>query len=174
LDEVPPLTRVVIGVDPPGSMGTECGIVAAGTAKIDGVQHGYILLDYSLKALPDAWAGEVLRAYNFCGADRIVGEANYGGNMVQNTIEQAARSRNMSVSYKDVQATRGKAVRAEPVVALFEQGRCHIVGELALLEEEMCNWIPGETKDSPNRVDSAVWCIYELMITGKDPNIRWL
>ena len=174
LDEVPALTRVVIGVDPPGSMNTECGIVAAGTARIDGVQHGYILIDYSLKAPPDAWAGEVLRAYTYTGADRIVGEANYGGNMVQNTIELAAKSRGMTISYKDVQATRGKAVRAEPVVALFEQGRCHIVGDLPLLEEEMCGWIPGETKESPNRVDSAVWCIYELMITGKDPSIRWL
>ena len=174
LEEVPALTRVVVGVDPPGSMGTECGIVAAGTAKIDGMQHGYILLDYSLKALPDAWASEVLRAYNFTGADRVVAEVNYGGTMVQNTIEQAAKSRGMTVSYKDVQATRGKAVRAEPVVALFEQGRCHIMGELPLLEEEMCNWIPGETKESPNRVDAAVWCLTELMITGRDPSIRWL
>jgi hypothetical protein len=173
LDEVPALTRVVIGVDPPGGA-TECGIVACGTAKIDGVQHGYILLDSSLKAPPDAWAGEVLKAYNYTGADRVVGEKNYGGDMVQNTIEQAAKSRGMTVSYKDVVSTRGKAVRAEPIVALFEQGRCHLVGDYPLLEEELCGWIPGETKESPNRLDACVFALTELMITGKDPSIRWL
>jgi hypothetical protein len=173
LTEVPALTRVVIGVDPPGGA-TECGIVAAGKATIDGILHGYVLLDKSLKAPPDTWAGEVLKAYTFAGADRVVAEKNYGGDMVQNTVEQAARSRGMTVSYKDVQATRGKAVRAEPIVALFEQGRCHLVGEFPLLEEEMCGWIPGETKESPNRLDAMVWALTELMITGKDPNIRWL
>jgi len=173
LKEVPALTRVVVGCDPPGGA-TECGIVAAGTARIDGIQHGYILLDSSLKAPPDTWAGEILKAYNFTGADRVVGEKNYGGDMVQNTIEQAAKSRGMTVSYKDVQATRGKAVRAEPIVALFEQGRCHLVGDYPLLEEELCGWIPGETKESPNRLDAMVWALTELMITGKDPSIRWL
>lgn len=173
LSEVPALTRVVIGCDPPGGA-TECGIVTAGTAKIDGVLHGYVLFDNSLRATPDLWAGEILKAYTFAGADRVIGEKNYGGDMVQNTIEQAARSRSMTVSYKDVQATRGKAVRAEPVVALFEQGRCHLVGDFPLLEEELCGWIPGETKESPNRLDAMVWAITELMITGKDPSIRWL
>jgi hypothetical protein len=155
LEEVPALTRVVVGVDPPGGA-TECGIVAAGTAKIDGVQHGYVLLDSSLQAPPDTWAGEVIKAYNFTGADRVVAEKNYGGDMVQNTVEQAAKSRGMTVSYKDVQATRGKAVRAEPVVALFEQGRAHLVGDFPLLEEELCGWIPGETKESPNRLDACL------------------
>jgi hypothetical protein len=173
LNEVPALTRVVIGCDPPGGA-TECGIVTAGTAKIDGVLHGYVLFDNSLRATPDIWAGEILKAYNFAGADRVIGEKNYGGDMVQNTIEQAARSRNMTVSYKDTVSTRGKAVRAEPIVALFEQGRCHIVGDLPLLEEELCGWIPGETKESPNRLDACVFALTELMITGKDPNIRWL
>jgi hypothetical protein len=173
LEEVPALTRVVVGVDPPGGA-TECGIVAAGTAKIDGVQHGYVLLDSSLQAPPDTWAGAVLKAYTFTGADRVVAEKNYGGDMVQNTVEQAAKSRGMTVSYKDVQATRGKAVRAEPIVALFEQGRAHLVGDYPLLEEELCGWIPGETKESPNRLDAMVWALTELMITGKDPNIRWI
>ena len=173
LDEVPALTRVVVGVDPPGGA-TEAGIVACGTAKIDGIQHGYILIDYSLMAPPDKWAGEVLRAYTYTGADRVVAEKNYGGDMVQNTVEQAAKSRGMTVSYKDVQATRGKAVRAEPCVALFEQGRCHLVGDYPLLGEELCGWIPGETKESPNRLDAMVWALTELMITGKDPSIRWL
>ena len=86
--------------------------------------------------------------------------------MVKNVIEQAARSRGLTVSYKDVQATRGKAVRAEPVVALFEQGRCHLLEDFPQLEEELTMWIPGESKDSPNRLDAMVWALTELMITG--------
>ena len=171
LTEVPALTRVVIGVDPPGGA-TECGIVAAGKATIDGVLHGYVLLDKSLKAPPDTWAGEVLKAYTFAGADRVVAEKNYGGDMVQNTVEQAARSRGMTVSYKDVQATRGKAVRAEPIVALFEQGRCHLVGEFPLLEEEMCGWIPGETKESPNRLDACLVAGTMVMAAGGEVPIE--
>lgn len=147
------IVRIVIGVDPPGSVGTECGIVIAG---IDREKHGYILEDKSLLGTPNSWADAVIDGYISWKADRIIAEKNYGGDMVQNTVEQAAKSRGLTVSYKDVQATRGKAVRAEPVVALFEQGRAHLVGDFPLLEEEMCGWIPGETKESPNRLDACL------------------
>ena len=162
---LPELSRVVVGVDPPGGA-TECGIITAGIATIEGKIHGYILADDTLKASPDIWAGAVIKAYDFACADRVVGEKNYGGDMVKNVIDQAAKSRGMTVSYKDVQATRGKAVRAEPVVALFEQGRCHILEDLPLLEEELTMWVPGISKESPNRLDAMVWAITELMITG--------
>ena len=165
------IVRIVIGVDPPGSVGTECGIVIAG---IDREKHGYILEDKSLLGTPNSWADAVIDGYISWKADRIIAEKNYGGDMVQNTVEQAAKSRGLTVSYKDVQATRGKAVRAEPIVALFEQGRCHLVGEYPLLEEELCGWIPGETKESPNRLDAMVWSLTELMITNKEPSLRWL
>jgi len=161
--ELPDLKRVVVGVDPPGGA-TEAGIVTAGIATIEGKLHGYVIADDSLKAGPDIWAGAVIKAYDFYCADRVIGEKNYGGDMVKNIIDQAAKSRGLTVSYKDVQATRGKAVRAEPVVALFEQGRCHLLGDFPLLEEELTMWIPGETKDSPNRLDAMVWALTELMI----------
>lgn len=163
---LPELSRVVIGVDPPGGA-TEAGIITAGIATIAGQVHGYILADDTIKASPDIWAGAVIKAYDFACADRVVGEKNYGGDMVKNVIEQAARSRGLTVSYKDVQATRGKAVRAEPVVALFEQGRCHLLEDFPQLEEELTMWIPGESKDSPNRLDAMVWALTELMITGQ-------
>lgn len=168
VNDYPDLIRVVVGVDPPGGV-TECGIVVAGVAVINGQQHGFILEDRSLHASPDGWAQEVLLGYNKNRADRVVGEANFGGDMVENTIVQAAKSRKQFVSYKNVHASRGKAVRAEPVVALYEQGRCHHVGSFSLLEDEMCEWIPKETRESPNRVDALVWAITELMLQDTEP-----
>jgi len=164
----PDLVRVVVGVDPPGGV-TECGIVVVGIANMNGQEHGFVLEDRSLHASPDGWAEAVLTGYNHNRADRIVGEANFGGDMVENTILQAAKSRNQQASYKHVHASRGKAVRAEPVVALYEQGRIHHIGEFPLLEDEMCEWIPGETRESPNRVDALVWAITELMLGEPEP-----
>jgi len=169
--EYPDLIRVVVGVDPPGGV-TECGIVVVGIANINGQVHGFVLEDRSLHASPDGWAGEVLTGYNRNKADRVVGEANFGGDMVENTIIQAAKSRNQYVSYKSVHASRGKAVRAEPAVALYEQGRIHHVGEFSQLEDEMCEWIPGESRESPNRVDALVWAITELMLEKPEPQER--
>ena len=160
ITQYPTLIRVVVGVDPPGGR-AECGLVTAGLGN-DG--HGYILEDRSLHGSPDTWADAVLTAYNRNQADRVVGEANYGGDMVESTIMQAAKSRNQIVSYKNVHASRGKAVRAEPVVAGFEQGRIHLVGDFPYLEDEMVTWIPGESRESPNRIDAMVWAITELML----------
>lgn len=161
----PDLARVVVGVDPPGGA-AECGIIAAGVAKTGDLLHGYILSDRSLQASPNVWAEAVISAFINHKADRVVGEANFGGDMVENTILQAARSRGQAISYKNVHASRGKAVRAEPVVAMYEQGRIHHVGEFPYLEDELCMWIPGETRESPNRLDALVWAITELMISS--------
>jgi len=163
--QYPTLSRVVVGVDPPGGR-TECGIVTAG---IDSNGQGYILEDRSLQGSPDTWADAVLIGYNRNQADMIVGEQNYGGDMVESTIMQAAKARQQMVRYKMVHASRGKAVRAEPVVAGFEQGRIHLVGEFPYLEDELCQWIPGTTKDSPNRMDAMVWAITELMLGEPEP-----
>jgi phage terminase large subunit-like protein len=162
---LPDMARVVIGVDPPGGA-TECGIVAAGKNS-DG--HFYIIADGTLKASPQQWAERVFQLIDRNRGDCVVGEANYGGDMVQATIMAAAQGR--AIRYKPVQATRGKAVRAEPVVALFEQGKAHIVGELAHLEEELCTWVPGESKQSPNRLDAMVWAMTELMGAPVHPEI---
>lgn len=159
----PDLTKVVIGVDPPGGA-TECGIVIVGSAN----DHYYVIDDRSLQATPDKWAEAVLTGYTHNKADIIVGETNFGGDMVGNTIKQSAKSRDILYRYKPVIASRGKAIRAEPIVALYEQGKVHHVGNFSLLEDEMCEWVPGETK-SPNRLDALVWALTEL-ISGK----RWL
>jgi len=155
----PPLDRVVVGVDPPGGA-TECGIVAAGIAEVGGKLHGYVLSDKSLQASPDVWGRAVVTAYNATAAGRIVAEINFGGDMVQSTIATI----DPDASYKAVRASRGKAVRAEPVAALYEQGRIHHVGEFPHLEDEQCMWIPGHGGSSPNRLDALVWAITDLML----------
>ena len=155
----PDLVRIVVGVDPTGSQGNECGIVVAGIGN-DG--EGYIIDDRSLLGSPGEWADEVLNAYNHNNADIIVGETNYGGDMVESTIKQAGNVQNQLYRYKNVHATRGKAVRAEPIVAAYEHGKVHHVGEFSHLENEMVMWIPGESRYSPNRIDALVWAVTEL------------
>jgi len=159
----PDLIRIIVGVDPPGG-NTECGIVVAGVG-VDG--HGYVLADSSVFASPAIWGAEAVTTYNRNKADRIVGEKNYGGDMVENTIRQVKGGQD--ISYKSVQATRGKAVRAEPVAALYELGKVHHVGQYPELEDELCTWVPGVSKWSPNRLDALVWALTELM-----PGIRIL
>lgn len=163
--ECPPLPRVVVGVDPPGGQ-TECGIVVVGCATIGGEQHGYILRDDSQKGSPAEWGRAVVTAYHREEADRVVAEVNFGGDMVESTIR--AVTAGQGVAYKAVRASRGKAVRAEPVAALYEKGRVHHVGNFAELEDELCTWVPGESDWSPNRLDAAVWAVTELMLTGRD------
>jgi phage terminase large subunit-like protein len=155
--QAPPLVRVVVGVDPPGGS-TECGIVVVGKG-VDG--HGYILADRSLRASPNEWANVVVAAYKEFKADRVVAESNYGGDMVESTLRNAEGGQRLS--YKNVVATRGKAIRAEPIAALYERGLVNHVGLFPYLEDEMCNWSPGDPK-SPNHVDAMVWAITELDI----------
>jgi len=155
-------SRVVVGVDPPGGA-TECGIVAAGIGT-DG--HYYVLEDSSLAASPNQWGLAVVGVYNRRKADRIVGEANYGGDMVESNIRNVGLAMGMAleqnVSYRAVHATRGKAVRAEPITALYEQGLVHHVGEFPNLEDEMIGWVPGSGMRSPNRLDALVWALTDL------------
>ena len=150
-----PLVRIVVGIDPPGGA-TECGIVVAGKGA-DG--HGYVLADYSLRASPQVWAATAVKAYEEHNADRLLGEKNYGGDMVQSTIRNVEGGQR--VSYKDVVATRGKALRAEPIAALYERGIVHHVGAFHRLEDELCQWQPGDSS-SPNRLDACVWALTEL------------
>jgi len=154
----PDLTRLVIGVDPSGSAdGDEVGIVVVGLGRD---RHAYVLADLSLHASANQWGHTVVNAYHKYKADRIIAEKNYGGDMVETTI----RTVDKQVSYKGVTATRGKELRAEPISALYEQGRIHHVGEFGALEDEMTMWRPGD--DSPNRLDAAVWGLTELMLGG--------
>ena len=158
VSKAPELVRIVIGVDPPGGA-TECGIVIVGKST-DG--QCYVIDDRSLRASPNSWAGAVLDGFVAHKADMVVGEQNYGGDMVESNIRNAASARGVSIRYHHVHATRGKDVRAEPIVGLYEQGKVHHVGVFSALEAEQCLWVPGETKESPNRLDALVWALTEL------------
>jgi phage terminase large subunit-like protein len=151
-----PLVRVVVGLDPSGSASNEAGIVGAGKGR-DG--HGYVFADKSvLAATPRIWGQETVWLYYESKADRIVGERNYGGDMIAEVIKTV----DPNVSYRDVTATRGKQVRAEPIVALYEKHIVHHVGQFPKLEEEQCSYVPDVTKQSPNRMDALVWAMTDL------------
>jgi phage terminase large subunit-like protein len=126
--------------------------------------HYYVLGDYSLAASPLVWASEVVKAYHIHHADRIIGEVNNGGDLIETTL----RTIDPTVSYRKVTATRGKAIRAEPIAALYEQGKVHHVGAFQDLEDQMCEWVPNDPKaKSPDRMDALVWAITDLMQHGK-------
>ena len=159
----PELKRIVVAVDPPGSEeGAECGIVAAGLGYND---HAYILDDSSLHAKPDVWGKMAVDVYTRLEADRIVAEINYGGDMVGHVINTVPGGKN--ASFSTIRATRGKTRRAEPVAALYEQGKVHHVGRFPVLEDQMCDWdpnVPDKDQDSPDRMDALVWALTELML----------
>jgi phage terminase large subunit-like protein len=155
---VPALRRVVVAVDPPASANGSCGIVAAGLG--EGGRF-YVLDDASLEgASPARWAARAVSLYHARGADALVAEVNQGGDMVAAVIASA----DASVPVRTVRATRGKWLRAEPVAALYEQGRVHHVGAFPALEDEMCDFLPEGTADgrSPDRLDALVWALTAL------------
>lgn len=152
---IPALQRIVVAIDPGG----EYGVVVVGLGE-DG--HGYVLDDLSGSGSPTDWATAAIAAYHKYQADRIVVEKNHGGEMVRTTLRAIAAS----VPITMVWASHGKYARAEPISALYEQQRVHHVGMFALLEDEYCNWVPGEGLPSPNRLDAAVWGLTDLAIGG--------
>ena len=160
----PELLRVVVAVDPAVTAGKgsdETGIVAAGAALIDGEVHGYVLGDHSLKASPERWARAAVAAYQQHAAEQIVVEVNNGGELVEHTI----RTVDASVPITAVRASRGKVLRAEPIAALYEQGKVHHVGRFDALEDQMCRWTADAGK-SPDRVDALVWALHDLLIAN--------
>jgi phage terminase large subunit-like protein len=162
-EPLPQFVRVVVAVDPSGSGDVDnadndaIGIVVVGLGT-DGV--AYVLEDCTVKAGPATWGRVATDAYDRHQADIIVGEVNYGGAMVNATI-QAARAR---TPFKQVTASRGKAVRAEPFSALYEQGKVRHVGQFRELEDELTSFnTNGYLGDgSPNRADAAIWALTEL------------
>lgn len=164
----PELQRIVVAIDPSvsaDSANAETGIVVAGRGR-DG--HAYVLADGSLEQpTPAQWGTQALGLYTSHKADRIVGEVNNGGDLVEANVKAAARGDGsrppIPYSFKKVHASRGKAIRAEPVAALYEQKLVHHVGFLPKLEDQMCQWEPGVSTWSPNRVDALVWALTEIM-----------
>jgi len=158
VQEPPHLTRVVVGIDPAVTSGDESdstGIVVAGLSP-DG--HYYILADYTLKASPQVWAEKAVYAFELHKADRIIAETNNGGDLVVHLLQQVKNT----VPVKKVTASRGKTVRAEPIAALSEQGKLHMVGYFPELEDELCEYEPGISTKSPDRMDAMVWAVTEL------------
>lgn len=163
---LPEMQRVVVSIDPSGTAGDQddgdsIGIIVAGKG-VDGL--GYILADRTCKLSPDGWGRRAVAAYHEFKADRIIAERNYGGAMVEHVIKTVDRT----VPYQEVVASRGKVVRAEPVAALYEQGKVKHTAELELLEDQMCAMTgDGFLGDgSPDRVDAAVWALTELLVSG--------
>jgi phage terminase large subunit-like protein len=172
---VPDMKRIVIGVDPPASAkGDACGIVAVGLGADD---KAYVLADHSVaRASPEGWARAVAAAAEAHGADRVVAEANQGGDMVVSTL----RAADVNMPVKKVHASRGKVVRAEPVFALYQGGRAFHAGAFPELEDELCGLLIGGGYEgpgrSPDRADALVWAMTELMLgkRGAEPRVRQL
>jgi hypothetical protein len=157
--EAPEFDRIVVAIDPSAtSTGDEAGIIVAGKTGED----FYPIADESLQGSPLEWAQAAITAYHKYKADCIVAEVNQGGEMVELTIKTIPEARNIRIS--KVNASRGKQTRAEPVAAVYEQGRGHHVGRFDALEDELCLWVPGDP--SPNRMDALVWAAYELGLGG--------
>lgn len=170
--KAPDLQRIVVAVDPnvadpkdadPNKI-AECGIVVAGVTE-GRDPHAYILDDATATGTPNQWGLAVLTAYNKFKADRVVAEVNQGGAMVEFVIGTVARDNGQRIPITLVYATRGKLIRAEPVSALYEQGKVHHVGAFPTLEDQMCEWEPG--MKSPDRMDALVWALTELIVTVK-------
>lgn len=171
--EAPELARIVVSVDPSGGHtedNDEQGIVVAGMG-VDG--HGYTLADRTCRMTPDGWGRRAVQAYVEFEADLLVYEANFGGEMCEHVIQTAAKSMGVFVNTKLLRASRGKVIRAEPVAALFEQGRAHHVGVLEQLEDEQCTFTTLGFDGSPNRVDAEVWAYSELMLGSQSPLELW-
>lgn len=174
LDDVPPLLKKSVGVDPSGGRG-EQGIVVVGKAMVEHFRmvrgqevpvklaHGYVLADRTCHLSPDGWGRRAVQAAVDYEADDICVETNFGGDMAVNTIRAAADALGVSIPIKMVRATRGKKVRAEPVAALTEQTRWQMAGNFPELEDQYCTW--HEDLDwSPDRLDASVWPAHHLRI----------
>jgi phage terminase large subunit-like protein len=157
--EAPDLIKIVVGVDPAMTArgeSNETGIVVDGWCEDD---HLYVLDDCSGRYSADGWARRACNAYKAWEADGIIAEVNQGGDLVETNIRTV--DQDAAIPYRAVHASRGKRTRAEPVASLYEQGRAHHIGQFTELEDQMCNWEPGDI--SPDRMDAHVWAATDLM-----------
>lgn len=160
---IPPMTRIVVAVDPAVTSGEGAdmtGIVVVGRGE-NGL--GYVLEDLTCRKSPQQWAWDVVRAYERWNADRVVAEVNNGGELVETVL----RAIDAGISYTAVHASRGKRTRAEPIAALYEQGRVKHAGVFPDLEDQMCMYVPDVYDGSPDRVDALVWGLTETMLDAR-------
>lgn len=165
----PDLKRIVIAIDPATTtheQSDETGIVVVG---VDEQNQGFVLEDLSGKLSPNDWGTRVVNAFYRLKVDKIVVEINKGGDLVENVL----RAIDSTIPVKAVRATRGKYTRAEPIAALYEQGKvCHSQ-PLTILETQMCDYVPGLSSKSPDRMDALVWGLTELMLDSeKSPILK--
>jgi len=170
IDSLPEMRRVVVGVDPSVTSSgkqDECGIIACG----EGYEgHYYVMRDESGLMSPAEWGKNAVGLYREVKADKIVAEVNQGGDLVEMNLKSVD-----VVPVKKVHATRGKMVRAEPIAALYEEGKVHHVGHFSDLEHEMVSYTGEKSQVSPNRLDALVWALTELAIEkGPDMSIGFI
>jgi len=157
------LSSLSVAIDPATTHheeSDETGIVIAGLGEDKCV---YVLEDLSDRLSPGDWGQRVVEAYWRLKADRIVAEVNKGGDLV----ERILRSIDPTIPYKAVRATRGKSTRAEPIAALYEQGRVFHARPLSVLENQLCSYIPGVSSKSPDRLDAMVWALTDLLLESE-------
>jgi predicted phage terminase large subunit-like protein len=160
--EEPDFLRVVVAADPNTTYGEdadETGIIVAGLGRDD---RAYIIADRTVAGGPHEWARAIINAYTEFKADRVIGEVNNGGDLVETTLRGVAKG----LPFRKIHASRGKRLRAEPVAALYEQGRVKHIGRFPQLEEQMCSWTPETTDYSPDRMDAMVYAVTELLLGG--------
>ena len=172
LSSHPPVARIVVAIDPAMSTkpnSSETGIVVVGADMRR--KHAYVLADESGRLTPNSWALRAAHLFDKFNATRIIAEDNAGGDMVKSTLKNAV---DRTLPYKGIKARRGKYIRAEPVAALYEQGRVHHVGRFPDLEDQMCTWTPDlGPSNSPDRADALVHAITELII-DRNPIKIWI
>lgn len=160
LQKAPQLARIVVSIDPAVTNtkdSDETGIVVVGS---DAQGQGYVLGDYSFKGSPLEWASKAVSVFDEWKADSILVEVNQGGDMVSAVLKQIR----LGLPIREVRAHVGKRLRAEPVAAMYEQGRIHHIGEFAKLEDQMTVWTPDEP-ESPDRIDAMVQGFADLLGT---------
>jgi phage terminase large subunit-like protein len=165
VEKAPAMSRVIVSIDPAVTNtkdSDETGIIVAGC---DTGGHGYVIADYSFKGSPLEWASKAVEVFDKHKADSILVEVNQGGDMVTAVLKQVRHS----LPVREVRAHVGKKLRAEPVAAMYEQGRVHHVGEFALLEDQMTVWTPNDP-DSPDRIDAMVQAFSDLLGTSSVSN----
>jgi predicted phage terminase large subunit-like protein len=158
VERVPEMSRIIVGIDPAVTSGEdadETGIIVVGKG-VDG--RFYVLADRSCRLSPDSWARRAVEAYEEFEADRVVAEVNQGGDLVERLLRNVSKN----IPYKSVRATKGKRTRAEPIAALYEQGKVSHVGLHERLEDQQCTFTPDGYEGSPDRVDALVWALTEL------------
>lgn len=160
LQVAPPLARIVVSIDPAVTNtkdSDETGIIVCGS---DTAGHGYVLGDYSFRGSPLDWASKAVEIFDKHKADSILVEVNQGGDMVTAVLQQIR----MGLPIREVRAHIGKRLRAEPISAMYEQGRIHHIGEFDQLEDQMATWTPEEV-ESPDRLDAMVQGFADLLGT---------